>query len=277
MLNTPCTLISTHCLRRRNNQSAFTLIELLVVIAIIAILAAILFPVFAQAREKGRQAACQSNLRQLGNGLLMYAQDYDETFPAQQFGATYTDGWFTVTQPYIENVKIDSTNMIAGQAASKLLICPSSPSARAVKGGYDPTTKSYGIGDWAKGNDLNSDPIKSEAFRPLATFANTTSTILLAEQYANFNQAVCYPVSEDANTLSVYSRQRISDGRFNHDLPNVGGASASNIDNLKHTGGSNYLFCDGHVKGMKLDQTYKGDGSFSMWTISNTWQRASGY
>src|SRR5947209_9779048 len=62
-------------------RTAFTLIELLVVIAIIAILAAILFPVFAQAREKARQASCQSNLKQVGLALLMYAQDYDETFP----------------------------------------------------------------------------------------------------------------------------------------------------------------------------------------------------
>ena len=66
-------------------RSAFTLIELLVVIAIIAILAAILFPVFAQAREKARMTTCVSNMRQMGTGLMMYVQDYDESYPFIRF------------------------------------------------------------------------------------------------------------------------------------------------------------------------------------------------
>jgi prepilin-type N-terminal cleavage/methylation domain-containing protein len=66
---------------RRGSGAGFTLIELLVGIAIIAILAALLFPVFARAREQGRKTTCLSNLRQIGAGLLMYAQDYDETLP----------------------------------------------------------------------------------------------------------------------------------------------------------------------------------------------------
>src|SRR5438132_160888 len=69
------------CSVKRRQSAAFTLIELLVVIAIIAILAAILFPVFAQAREKARATACTSNLKQLGLALMMYGQDYDENMP----------------------------------------------------------------------------------------------------------------------------------------------------------------------------------------------------
>src|SRR6266511_3375494 len=71
--------------RRRDRQRGFTLIELLVVIAIIAILAAILFPVFAQAREKARQASCLSNCKQIGLASNMYLQDYDETFPGHDW------------------------------------------------------------------------------------------------------------------------------------------------------------------------------------------------
>jgi len=73
----------------RREPSGFTLIELLVVIAIIAILAAILFPVFAQARDKARAATCLSNNKQIGIAVAMYLQDYDSTYPAQKADATY--------------------------------------------------------------------------------------------------------------------------------------------------------------------------------------------
>lgn len=95
----------------------FTLIELLVVIAIIAILAAILFPVFARAREKARQSGCLSNSKQLMLGVMMYAQDYDERLPIGTSywyapggggSATRTDpqGWFDLLQPYVKNSQI---------------------------------------------------------------------------------------------------------------------------------------------------------------------------
>ena len=87
-------------------RSAFTLIELLVVIAIIAILAAILFPVFARARENARRSSCQSNLKQIGLGVLQYTQDYDEFYPMFiQYGGTNAtqQGWAQVIQPYIKS------------------------------------------------------------------------------------------------------------------------------------------------------------------------------
>jgi len=79
-------------LTEQKKREGFTLIELLVVIAIIAILAAILFPVFARAREKARQSSCQSNLKQLGLGMLMYVQDFDERFPNGQAIAGTSNG-----------------------------------------------------------------------------------------------------------------------------------------------------------------------------------------
>src|ERR1700674_4483721 len=98
----------------RIRKSAFTLIELLVVIAIIAIIAAILFPVFAQARERARMTACVSNMRQLGSALMMYVQDYDETFPYIRFhcaldtavatGRCYV--WKNAIAPYLKSIDV---------------------------------------------------------------------------------------------------------------------------------------------------------------------------
>src|SRR6184192_4268577 len=88
--------------RTHRRGSGFTLIELLVVIAIIAIIAAILFPVFAQTREKARQASCQSNVQNLARAILMYAQDYDEHLPLLTY-PQHTGGalrWGALIEPY---------------------------------------------------------------------------------------------------------------------------------------------------------------------------------
>ena len=90
-----------------NKRRGFTLIELLVVIAIIAILAAILFPVFAQAREQARRASCLSNLKQLGLSVMMYTQDYDETFPiVYNGGGSCSHAEYVLIYPYTKNINI---------------------------------------------------------------------------------------------------------------------------------------------------------------------------
>src|ERR1700710_2124987 len=101
-------------------RRGFTLIELLVVIAIIAILAAILFPVFAQAREKARQTACLSNMKQIGTGLMMYTQDYDETsHPGNYCVATFADPTVYAAKPNFLG------SLIAYTKNTQIFACPS--------------------------------------------------------------------------------------------------------------------------------------------------------
>ena len=126
----------------RNNRQAFTLIELLVVIAIIAILAAILFPVFAQAREKARSASCLSNQKQLGLATLMYSQDYDELMPLTTSninGQWLTNFWHMVpptwsslqTHPAVQGSNFVWANTIQPYVKNYgILACPSAPEFR---------------------------------------------------------------------------------------------------------------------------------------------------
>jgi prepilin-type N-terminal cleavage/methylation domain-containing protein/prepilin-type processing-associated H-X9-DG protein len=113
---------------RQTIRRAFTLVELLVVIAVIAILAAILFPVFAQAREKARMSACLSNMRQIGSAMMMYVQDYDETYPYIRFHGDLADPgrrtyvWKNAIRPYLRSLAV--------------LGCPSNPYSKTVPGTF---------------------------------------------------------------------------------------------------------------------------------------------
>ena len=103
-------------------RKGFTLIELLVVIAIIAILAAILFPVFARARENARRASCSSNLKQIGLGIMQYTQDYDENYPIRNNDAS--GNWAQTVQPYVKS--------------TQLFKCPSNTGKEIMQGGLGP-------------------------------------------------------------------------------------------------------------------------------------------
>lgn len=142
-------------MRRRG----FTLIELLVVIAIIAILAAILFPVFAKAREKARQSSCLSNVKQIATAILSYAQDYDERMPLEAgyiptatflAGPEWPNYWWQQVEPYMKNLQI--------------LACPSS-SVKSVNSGNTSDTRytiNYGYNLLASGQSLGTCKLPSE-------------------------------------------------------------------------------------------------------------------
>jgi prepilin-type N-terminal cleavage/methylation domain-containing protein/prepilin-type processing-associated H-X9-DG protein len=212
----------------------FTLIELLVVIAIIAVLAAILFPVFAGVREKGRATTCLSNLKQLGTAVQMYTQDWEGAYPqAWVFGLDY--GWDVLIFQYVKNYQVYE--------------CPSNKVTPRYWAGY----KAHGLGP-IPGSYAMTDDV---AFRPEgipgqsdragvreATVTNPAETILMSEIRDNRSndpagtfeghKAGPYPVvyTFDKNTIC--------------DLLPLG----------IHHRGTNYTFCDGHAKWLQVEQTW---------------------
>lgn len=208
-------------MRFARNRQGFTLIELLVVIAIIAILAAILFPVFARARENARRASCQSNLKQIGLAIMQYTQDYDERMPLQALDAVnnYADITFStifyVTYPYIKNWQV--------------FTCPTAPPNAAP--GVAPTVKSNT--NYFTNGVVAQDPASGTP-RHIASIPEPASIIILQEYGTRTNTSYLRP------TLVSGS----SPPRFQYWL------YAANYSNT-HFDGGNLLFVDGHVKWKK--------------------------
>jgi prepilin-type N-terminal cleavage/methylation domain-containing protein/prepilin-type processing-associated H-X9-DG protein len=214
----------------------FTLIELLVVIAIIAILAAILFPVFAQAREAARKASCQSNLKQMVTGCMMYSQDYDEVTVTSYLEYKlpgnvepgYWAGWSDLIQPYLKNYQV--------------LRCPSASGAAPVSTQSDAAWwMSYAInyrtgGDYGGWNGWFTAPAK------LSALAFPASTIYLMDASPACNDNCRFADNgawPEAWTYPPSQQQK--------DWGDANGYAA------RHQGGANYAFMDGHVKYMKAE------------------------
>ncbi len=207
-------------------KRGFTLIELLVVIAIIAILAAILFPVFAKARERARQSSCSSNLKQLGLAMLQYVQDYDEKFA--QSGGYVTPSvllqrgdWMFTLEPYIKN--------------TQLWDCPSAANGGMFSGAV-----------WS----YNDPALPAQYQRFVVEYTRSWRT--QAQPQALFQE----PASTIMGTEG-------SNNYFRWNCPNVGASTACfnsaggtyNWTNTRHNEGSNYVFVDGHVKWQKINMT----------------------
>lgn len=231
-----------------SRRNAFTLIELLVVIAIIAILAAILFPAFAKARENARRTACASNFRQIGLGMMQYTQDYDETMPLFSYnGYTGYDGadgarWADLIYPYIKSTQVFD--------------CPSgTKNMKTYAGGqfYDITSYSYGFV-----TPSSSQPVGC-AGRPLAAIEEPSTTLMVIEDGRQDDGAG----AETQGRLipSVGESIESLGGRLN-------GFRHTNCD--KNDFGSyafNAAYADGHVKWVRLTTTWDG-GAMRQWTIT---------
>ncbi len=251
-------------------KGAFTLIELLIVIAIIALLAAILFPVFGRARENARRTTCQSNLKQLGLGFTMYAQDYDERYPNQM---TTSSGWDIRVPEYL-GIDTSSTSK-----TPSILQCPNDGTLKRVvstcttNSSYLPRSYSMPYAKLTNGTPLffAGKYTSADGYigRLSSEIPEPSFTLMIAE---NINNVNIFRSNSDSYIGSAQAQGENQITPANKplcaDLPQYG--------TPVHFEGWNYLFVDGHVKWMKPEATINGSGKTAgtmaapkgMWTVA---------
>ncbi len=226
----------------------FTLIELLVVIAIIAILAAILFPVFARARENARRASCQSNLKQVGLGLIQYSQDYDDVLVRAWYGsngasnATTAYKWMDAIYPYIKSEQVFNcpSHSFKAPAAPYKFRSGTSYGSYAINASY-----------WGD-EDFEKSPA-GELDTSLASIQDSSGCVWIGDGSAHFEFA--WENKDDQPSVKVDP------------------TGLRYLDYLveRHLSTVPLLYCDGHVKSVKLDSLVKKNaaGAYPVFTIQD--------
>jgi prepilin-type N-terminal cleavage/methylation domain-containing protein/prepilin-type processing-associated H-X9-DG protein len=254
------------------HTTAFTLIELLVVIAIIAILASILFPVFARARENARRASCMSNLKQIGLGIMMYVQDYDEKYPLYAItsleeppdGCWYSTGSCSTTSPgtyswFWQQLVYPYTK------SDQLYYCPSAAFTA------HPYSGQYGA---------NNQVMKSSPPLSLAAVISPATTYLAMDSgmYAIYaGSGTNYVLNPTGSFWYIPGTERFKGVPAASLTPNplIGAVAADYESDGRHFDGNNVIFADGHVKWVKTATIWNEDvkyqtGGFSS-TTSSAW------
>jgi len=241
-------------LRKPVNHSAFTLIELLVVIAIIAILAAILFPVFARARENARRASCQSNPKQIGLGLLQYSQDYDEQLIREWQGpdAGPSDGnrvkWMDMVFPYVKSEQVFN--------------CPSETAYTPYKNNGGLAYGSYGINVLNQTKNNPTPPSRGPLGGPGASMSQleaAATTVWVADTGHQNTGSV--NTTDTCEYQDYYYGWAIESTNDPNPIKRPGPPRNAARVTERHLDTTNVLWCDGHVKAMKLDALFQLNAS----------------
>jgi len=232
-------------MKSTKKREAFTLIELLVVIAIISILAAILFPVFARARENARRTSCLSNMKQIGLGVMMYVQDYDERYPPAQITDEQTPpgGWAGGPGSWAEGEKrwIWQNIIYPYTKSMQVCICPSG-------GSSNPISVNYGVNYYimpSSGGGISMARVSSPSTTYLGMDAGqwyiSASTVTHPTGYNGYVPGM-EPFTGSPTGFGSYAIQ---------------GYNLSDYQNGRHFDGINLTFTDGHAKWLKSGEVYQ--------------------